>query len=229
MDQIEALSLVRKILALALLTQSLEFLRCRREIALFWPRKILGDQHLSAETLTIVFFIRLVLSVSLFWNLFSPVVLILAATQYLLYRHFKGPFNGGSDTMTSLLLLTLCVASLLPKLAPVCLIYIAVQSALSYFVAGVIKWRQPTWRSGKALNQFLTLHNVPLDLGAGAAWALILFECLMPLSLVTEVATLPLLSLALAFHFMNAFYLGLNRFVLAWLATYPAIIYCSGL
>ena len=158
------------------------------------------------------------------------VLLVLLATSYLINLRWRGTYNGGSDVMTFLLLSTLTVGELFgpsPKVLCACLWYIAVQSALSYFVAGWVKIAQPSWRSGKALNQFLRLHRIKVRLSPTMAWAMMLFEAAFPLALLYPALTFPFLAAAFTFHLLNAKLLGLNRFVPAWLATYPAILFAS--
>lgn len=59
------------------------------------------------------------------------------------------------------------------------------------------------------------------------AWAMMLFEAAFPLALLYPALTFPFLAAAFTFHLLNAKLLGLNRFVPAWLATYPAILFAS--
>src|SRR5581483_232816 len=71
---------------------------------------------------------------------------------------WRGTYNGGSDYMTLLILLTVSAASLSgdhPRVVSVALGYIAIQSALSYFIAGIAKIRHREWRTGEALSRLL--------------------------------------------------------------------------
>lgn len=113
------------------------------------------------------------------------------------------------------------------------LAYIAFQAVLSYFIAGVVKLRTRDWRNGSALRTFLNLPGYPvaawlrgLSRSAGLmfalSWLLIVFECVFPLVFVWPRV---FLVLGLAFHFGNAIAFGLNRFLLAWAAAYPALWY----
>ena len=55
---------------------------------------------------------------------------------------------------------------------------------------------------------------------------IILFEIAFPLVLILPwEGKLLLLSIGLLFHITNAVVLGLNRFIWAWSATYPALLY----
>lgn len=160
---------------------------------------------------------------------------------------WRGSYNGGSDAMTLVVLL-----GLLPGLAgrelaahgsvtatgaefaaQAGLAYIAVQVVLSYFIAGFVKVRAADWRSGRALGVFLNLPSFPVPTrlrrlaGRPAllhvlSLAVIAFELGAPLALVWP---WPYLTAAMAFHLFNAYALGLNRFVWAWAAAYPAVVY----
>jgi hypothetical protein len=55
------------------------------------------------------------------------------------------------------------------------------------------------------------------------AWTVLALECAFPLVLVVPGAAWVLLPAAAAFHLANAIVLGLDRFLWAWLAAYPAL------
>lgn len=171
----------------------------------------------------------------------SPVVIGLFACALATALRFRGTFNGGSDAMTLLVLLVLSVASLAREgslIQRAAVGYLGVQTVLSYFVAGVIKLKEPGWRDGSTLLAFLAL-----DKYAAPGWArrlaghaklrrvgsslLLLFECSFPLALLSQRACLAYLGLAVLFHLANALVFGLTRFVLAWMAAYPALYYLS--
>jgi hypothetical protein len=173
----------------------------------------------------------------------SAVLLVLLATTLLVCVRFRGSFNGGSDAMTVLVLLGLSASALFPgrpRAAQGGLGYIALQTALSYAVAGLIKLQQPSWRRGRALASFFELprYGVPgaaralaarPRLGRIAAWSVLAFECAFPLALLGPQLCAPFLALALAFHLLNSALFGLNRFLWAWAAAYPAVYYVSQL
>ena len=154
---------------------------------------------------------------------------------------FNGPLGGGSDSMTFQVLIGLLIASLgvaNPILTRVGLGWIAAQSVLSYFLAGIAKLKTDNWRTGFALQTLLRSHgNYTLfalsrnfadskTLCAGLSWMIILFEIAFPLVLILPwEGKLMVLSIGLLFHITNAVVLGLNRFVWAWAASYPALLY----
>lgn len=153
---------------------------------------------------------------------------------------FRGTFNGGSDFMTVVVLSGLFVAAVFSEhptvvFGGVC--YIAVVSVLSYFIAGIAKLRSRSWRRGEALPVLISggVYGVSGVVGGLfarqpvfallASWAIILFECAFPLALFDGRACLILLGLGVLFHLLNSLLLGLNRFLLVWVATYPAILW----
>lgn len=171
----------------------------------------------------------------------SPALLVLLLVTLLVCVRFRGSFNGGSDAMTVLVLLGLSAGALFPgrpRVALGGLGYIALQTTLSYFVAGVLKLKEPSWRRGRALPAFFELprYGVPAAaraiakrpvLARAAAWGILLFECAFPLALLGPPLSAPFLAAALVFHLLNSALFGLNRFLWAWAAAYPAVYYVS--
>lgn len=171
----------------------------------------------------------------------SWLVLPLTLSVLLLLVRFRGSFNGGSDSMLLIGLVCLSIATLGAShawAARLGLGYLAAQSVMSYFVAGVIKLKEPSWRSGRALSALVGLpkYGAPArvrslidkrPLARAGAWLVMLFEVSSPLALLSTRCCLTYLGLALIFHLANAAILGLNRFVFAWAAAYPSLVYLS--
>ena len=119
--------------------------------------------------------------------------------------------------------------------------YITLQVTLSYFIAGWVKLREQEWRTGKALPLFLATPQYavprwiskPLSrsriLSLALSWGVILFEVTFPLAMASPRACAVALAAALLFHGVNAYILGLNRFVFAWLSAYPGVLLISQL
>jgi hypothetical protein len=114
---------------------------------------------------------------------------------------------------------------------------ICIHLLTSYFVAGAVKMLQPEWRSGQALIHFLDA-SVHGSLSAGSwlriprlaaliAWSFMVWEVLMPLSLLHPRLALMGCVLAAAFHLLIFVYLGLNRFLWIWLAGFPAVVFAA--
>ena len=165
---------------------------------------------------------------------------LLAAQLWLLHR-YQGPYNGGSDKMTLLILSVLSVVHLAPDRfwQEMALSYLALQLVLSYFVSGWVKIRNPEWRSGRALADVFRFSAYPVSEGLrgwadrpgvlfAAGWAVMLLEVLFPLALLHPVALAGALVLTAAFHLGNAISFGLHRFFWIWLCAYPALIWFQG-
>ena len=215
-----ALRATEVLLALAFLQQSLEHL--------LYPR---------SERL--LFATRAVLALMLMWGGAPlPVLLVLSLHSIWMLHRFAGPYNGGSDRMGLLVLYCLTLAHALPAGLPqeAAFGYLAVQVVLSYFVSGQVKLVNPDWRSGAALRDVFAYSAYPVSDGlrgfarkprlmVAMSWAVILFELAFPASLLHPNLLIPALIVALAFHLANACLFGLNRFVWAWLASYPSLLW----
>lgn len=217
-----ALQATEVLLALALLQQSVEHMALHRdERLLFVPRLSLA--------------VLLLADIQAIW-----VLLGLCAHSVAMLFRFQGPYNGGSDRMATLVLFCLTLAHWLPEnWQELAFGYLALQLVLSYFVSGQVKLVHPDWRSGQALCDVLrfsaypvaetlrTLSDRPRLLWA-ASWTVILFEVLFPLALLNSHLLTIALCIGVMFHLANAFLFGLNRFVWAWLAAYPSILWFQG-
>jgi hypothetical protein len=167
------------------------------------------------------------------------VVWILLGLHLLTLLRWLGTFNGGSDYMTFLLLWTCALGFSLPSdFGLPCLYYIVFQLCLSYFRAGFVKFKNPQWHSGQALDLFLNSPVYAADKIVAAItsrptllrWSarfIILFEVTFPLSVFHPKIALVYMALGFGFHLVNAYVFGLNRFLWAWLAAYPALYYVS--
>jgi hypothetical protein len=208
------------ILALAYAQQSIEFIRGLQ------PEKTWGV-------------IRLLLSLLLLMG-FQPVLVeagLLIIACILLYR-FQGPYNGGSDCMSILVLLCLFLSHIAPTpfWQQLSLGYLAFQLTFSYFQSGYIKIINADWRSGQALADVFAITAYPVSEHARwwakspqlmfvMSWSVIVFELLFPLSLVNHYALIVALAIAAMFHLANACLFGLNRFFWIWPAAYPIILW----
>ena len=152
-------------------------------------------------------------------------------------------FGGdGSDQMLSIISVTflICVTPFgTPLSLEIGLWFIALQSCLAYFSAGIAKVISPKWRSGEAvyavlntgsygvqfLGQFLRSRTkIKLFL----SWTVILMEILFPLVLILPYPLQWLILVwGIGFHLANAIFMGLNTFLWAFIATYPAILFVS--
>jgi hypothetical protein len=174
----------------------------------------------------------------------SPILLIILLFNTLLIAfRWRGSFNGGSDYMTAIILLALSVASIWKEntsLQFICFGYIAVQSVLSYFIAGIVKLRNAQWWTGRVLQAFLQSESyiVPEPvknlsrnslLCCCASWLIIGFECSAPFALIDSRVCAIFIVGGIFFHLLNVYIFGLNRFLFAWLASYPALLMASAI
>ncbi|HET9931206.1 MAG TPA: hypothetical protein VFQ35_10985 [Polyangiaceae bacterium] len=247
-----------RLLGAALVLQTLELVQIRaalRDDGVFaWP--VLRREHARLPALVRALFAPFLpysRFVVLAWFRLGLALVLLAgesrAAPFLLFTQvavcvrFRGTFNGGSDYMTVLVLLGLTLPALFgssPLVATAGYCYVAVQLVFSYFIAGLVKWREPSWRSGTALARFTNdprfrsprwaraLFEKP-RVGTLACWAVIAFECTFPVALVDGRATLAYAIFGATFHLFNVVVFGLNRFFFAWSAAYPALFLASHL
>lgn len=215
-----AVRLAEIILGFAIFQQSLEFIRGLQ------PVKMLG-------------FIRALLAVLLMLGLQPSLVeSALLVTAVILIWRFQGPYNGGSDTMTVLVLLCLWLSHIAPNRywQEIALGYLAIQLMLSYFQSGWVKVVNPAWRSGRALQQVFAVSAYPVseDVRLWAqrplvilfmSWAVIGFELVFPLALFNQTLLMVALAIATLFHLANACLFGLNRFFWIWPAAFPVIVW----
>lgn len=124
-----------------------------------------------------------------------------------------------------------------PRLVDACLWYVALQSTMSYAMAGYAKLPSHIWRSGEALPGVLRTesygdrsayelaqrHPVMAKVSAHTVLAL---ECAFPVVFLAKGRPAPLMLASMgAFHLVNARVMGLGRFVWAFTSTYPALLY----
>lgn len=187
----------------------------------------------------ILFGLRFSLCVLLALGIMPAVMLVglwvLALGQ--LWR-YQGPYNGGSDKMTVLILTCLASAHLAPNKfwSEMAVSYLAVQLVLSYFVSGWIKVINPAWRRGEALCDVFRYSAYPVsEQLRGLAdhpwfllcmgWAVILLELAFPFGLLHPLTLKLALFFTACFHLSNACFFGLNRFFWIWLCAYPSLIW----
>ncbi len=187
--------------------------------------------------------VRLAAAASLLWGSSLASALLLFASTLLVLIRWRGAFNGGSDFMSIAVLTGLLAAHLAtPWIGAVLawkagLWYITIHAITSYFISGAVKLVTREWRNGSALVYFLDggLYG-PLAsnsrfrrpaVARACAWAFIVWECLFPFALAGPRIAAVFCVVAACFHYLVFRYFGLNRFFWAWLASFPAIIYCA--
>lgn len=150
--------------------------------------------------------------------------------------------SDGSDQMNLLILITLCLCAIpfgTTSVIQIGVIFIAIQSCFSYFVAGFSKLLSMPWRKGEAVREIFKTRTYGSEkvynylkgkkgLNLFLCWSVIILECLFPLVLFLplEIGGLFLIW-GISFHLLNALIMGLNTFFWAFLASYPSIIFVN--
>ena len=149
----------------------------------------------------------------------------------------------GGDRMRLCVLGALSIRELAPESHRVQLAtlgFIAGQSVLAYTTSGILKFQKTReWRTGTAIG-LLMRHDFLGDAGLAAwllrnpgfnrqaTWGILALEVLFPLALLggTPVAVV-FVSAVLLMHLAIGHWIGLAPFFWAFLATYPAVLFCS--
>ncbi|MEV0064224.1 hypothetical protein [Nocardia sp. NPDC050718] len=165
---------------------------------------------------------------------------VIAVTYILL--GIRSRFGGdGADQMTVIVFAALALAFGVgqARADEIVLWFLTAQACLAYFTAGVAKLAGPLWRSGAALPEVLATQSyghpwagrvLARHRGVAVAmcWSVIALECAFPLVLLGIPAlTYALLIGGALLHLGTAFVMRLTTFFWAFVATYPAIIFCA--
>lgn len=205
---------------LALLLQSIENL----SVSDFFPD---SKTHKKMEWLILIFSLGLIATP---W--FAVPILVLF---YLRLLKLQGPINGGSDTMITTVLFGILLNQI-TWIENLGLLYIGVNSFLSYLIPGLAKLRNINWLNGSAINTIsnFSFYQIPNSviqklnrpkLAAFTSMAVVVFECSVILGPFIPNYILFFIPVAFAFHLINSYILGLHRFIWAWLASFPGL-YC---
>jgi hypothetical protein len=194
--------------------------------------------------------VRLALAVALLVGVGGgwPHALLLVALAFVWMVSFLRVPQGtdGADQMITLVLLSLAAAGVAAMAGSrvawsAALAFIALQAVVSYATAGVAKALSPSWRTGAALPgiagtdmygnrdaaRFLKARPRTSRL---LARGVIVWECAFVLVLLVPMPWAVLIvASGAAFHLVSAFGMGLNTFLWAFLATYPALFHVLGL
>jgi hypothetical protein len=170
----------------------------------------------------------------------TAVVATALITLLLMLRTSYG--NDGADQMCLIVLLAAAIARVSMAHSAVleaALWFIALQACLSYATSGIAKLSGRAWRDGTGLVGILSTRTYGMPalatllarspvLATGVSWIIIAGEALFPLVFVVPDRWIPaLLAGGLAFHVACAIVMGLNTFVWAFAATYPAIYWVT--
>jgi hypothetical protein len=150
----------------------------------------------------------------------------------------------GADQMYVVVFLGIAVYELMPPgsiASSAGLVYIGVQTALSYLIAGIVKLAGPSWRAGSAIGGIMTtkiygnsaaaaLLRGRVTLGLLTCWLVIAFEVTFFAALFADRRIMwVILGAGVLFHAVNAVLMGLNSFFVAFVASYPAVAYVNEL
>lgn len=183
--------------------------------------------------------IRLVLALLLIAGVYPPwICAALFLNALFILRRFRGPYNGGSDLLSLLLITALVAVHLTPtgQWQEYVFGYLALQVIFSYFKSGWSKVIHRDWRTGRALRDVFLFSVYPVSeatrgwtawprLLCAMSWTVILLELLFPLALISQTVLIVALVAMLVFHLANFVLFGFNRFVWVWLAAYPSLIW----
>jgi hypothetical protein len=167
----------------------------------------------------------------------TGILFVLRAAIHL--RHQLG--LDGSDQMNAIVLgaLTLGLTAPAGYAKDAAIWFIAFEALLSYFAAGVAKAVSPVWRSGSAIQGIISTRAYGKASAASLllraprisltlCWSTIIFECTFPFAaLASPDVCIMVLAAGVMFHVSIAATMGLNNFVWAFVATYPAVFQTS--
>ncbi len=162
------------------------------------------------------------------------------ATLSLLFIIRTSYGHDGTDQMLLIAFIGLAISEIVGTVLTLnaFLWFLAFQSCFSYASAGFAKASAKGWRDGTyligicstriygnaALGSFLNSKPV---LARWLARLVIVWECSFPLVLLLPLPlALVILGEGVLFHLINSYVMGLNTFLLTFLCTYPAILYC---
>jgi hypothetical protein len=217
---------------LALLDGSIARRRSRAALALAW---LMGDRRY-----VVILAAELLVAAALFVAPLTAPLLLVGLGLHLLMMRRNHLSNDGADDMVVVILGSTLVATLAAsQLARTAwAVFLTAQLALAYFVSGVSKAQSRAWWCGEAVPgvvgtrifghprfaEFLRCHSWA---GALMTWGTLVVETLFPASLFApRPIFLCALAAMLAFHIGCAVVMGLNTFVWAFAACYPAALWC---
>lgn len=254
MTIVAAYELIARLMAFALFWQSIEFIKLKNEITEkgIWRWSDLRTELLFLPALLVKFFdyimpeknftrmmkVRLMATlVLIIYPQSSSIIALLFVTTFLITIRWRGSFNGGSDYMSLIALLTLLVGSMNVRWMEGALWYLTIQVILSYFIAGVHKAKRAKWQTGEAAADFISAPHYQAPrfvlkalehpfISKMFSWSVLLFELAYPLVLLFPKT---FFIFGVLFHLSNFAIFGLNRFFWVWPATYPALYLCASL
>lgn len=166
--------------------------------------------------------------------------LLTATTLAFNFRRYVG--DDGSDQMSSITIVVVWLCAGLGRtdfVLSLGLYFIAFQACTSYCAAGIAKALSREWRDGTALFKIFNTEAYGItavakflhqrrSLGWVACWTVIIAESTFPAILFMPTPImLGMLFAGVLFHLSCAIIMGLNSFLWAFAATYPAVIHVN--
>lgn len=156
----------------------------------------------------------------------------------------RTPFGGdGADELQNVINVTLASTALFTnreQARDVAMRALALETTISYVASGLVKLISPVWLKGEAFSGIIRTTNYgdqrlfalvskyPV-LGKLVSWATIAVEVGFPLVFVLpKPASKAYVGVMFGFHLGIGQFMGLNRFVAAFSATHPALLYVIG-
>ena len=168
-----------------------------------------------------------------------PLVVLIASNALFTLRNPAA--NDGADQLSQITLLTCALAESIhtPHACTAALIFLAAQSALAYATSGWLKAPHRDWYTGRYLLQILSTalagdrslwHSLSArpTLARACGALVVLTDCTLSLAaLFPPHLCLAILAAGVLLHLAIARVMGLNTFVWAFVATYPAVWFAS--
>ncbi|MDG9703533.1 alpha/beta fold hydrolase [Streptomyces sp. DH37] len=166
--------------------------------------------------------------------------LYLGATTTLLQARHRYGSDGSDQVATQVQAVTgLARLSNSPQVKDALMWYLAIQANMSYAASGWVKMAGTKWRDGSALPGVMRTRTYGFEhayrltqryprASRAAQHAVLAMECLFPVVyLAGGRLTRPMLGAAGGFHVVNAFVMGLGRFMTAFPAMHPMVAYTA--
>jgi hypothetical protein len=187
-----------------------------------------------------ILFSFLIFILSIF-NIMSPVLVSLLFIASLLVSLRSSYGLNGAYQMHIIILLTLSIGISCGIGSPVsslCLWFIGAQLLLAYFISGITKLASPMWRKSLALKAIFSTrcfgHSLLYKLFSKRevitiiiSWSIFCFEIsFFSILFSSPTYAMIFIMIGFLFHLSNAIFMGLNDFLFAFSAAYPALMYC---
>lgn len=204
---------------------------------------IIGNNSLVLRVVVILRLLSCLLlagSLLLNWNL-SGLFVVLIVTSNVVISTYKQVGNDGADQMNNIIFISAVFFFLFPSQAVKisAILFIAGQSLLSYFTAGLAKLLSPIWLKTNAVGSILgsLSYGQPFLYRTLQKWQwlgrllsifIVAFEVLLPFCILLPTNyCIAALILAAFFHINCGIVMGLNDFIWAFVATYPTILWTN--